>query len=123
MMQDGRLCRRKVFIQGGPPDTESTGNLRLRHPISHPLSSLGHLSIGERLRPTLVDPARLRPGNPLRLALLDNGALKLGDTAHKAQHQLGDRVGLRRVGLPLTQKPHRDPTPHQVLDNRVQVHQ
>ena len=35
------------------------------------------------LRPALVNPALLRPGNPLGLALLDDGALKLGDTAHK----------------------------------------
>ena len=58
---------------------------------------------------------------PLGLALLNDGALKLGNTTHKPQHQFGDRVSLRRIGLPRAQKPHRDPAAHQILDNRVQT--
>ena len=66
---------REVFIQGGPPDPEPAGHLRLGHTIGHPPPGLSDLGIGEHFGPPLVDPARLRAGNPLTLT---RGALGVG---------------------------------------------
>ena len=41
-----------------------------------------HTPVPSRLDPALIYSARLRPGDPLGLAFLDDGALKLGHAAH-----------------------------------------
>ena len=70
------LSPSEIFVERGPSDPEPTGHLSLQYSIGHPLTNLGHLGSSKHLRPSLVDPARFGAGDPLRLVLLNDGALK-----------------------------------------------
>lgn len=118
----GRGCvsstSREVFTQGDSPDPELAGNFRFGHTISYPPRAWATwASLSTFARPLDIPRAFART-MPLGLALLNYGAFKLSHTPHKPQHQLGDRVRLRRMRLPLAQESDRAPATHEVFDNR-----
>ncbi|AIL97721.1 SMI1/KNR4 family protein [Corynebacterium ureicelerivorans] len=61
---------------------EIPDEVRLGHTTGPPPSGLRDLNISKHLHPALVDSPGFRASDPLRLTLLDDGALKLSHTTH-----------------------------------------